>query len=133
MPKAAGGDKFFGNVPFSVAPNGKDWNNFLGGFQYYPQPIVDDIFPKQGPNIGIGIINFYGEGFRDDYNLAELGCKVGESVGKAVYMSPKHLKCVVEDMELVNEGEYLPAQVALNTYSWTQVNNATFFLPYGIE
>ena len=35
MPKAQGGDKYFGNVPFAVAPNGKDWHNFLGGFQYY--------------------------------------------------------------------------------------------------
>ena len=24
MPKAQGGDKYFGNVPFSVSPNGKD-------------------------------------------------------------------------------------------------------------
>lgn len=32
MPKAAGGDQYFGNVEFSVAPNGKDWNNFVGGF-----------------------------------------------------------------------------------------------------
>jgi len=32
MPKASGGDKYFGNVPFAVAPNGKDWNNFVGGF-----------------------------------------------------------------------------------------------------
>lgn len=32
MPRALDGDKFFGNVPLSVAPNGKDWNNFVGGF-----------------------------------------------------------------------------------------------------
>ena len=92
-----------------MAPNGKDWNNFVGGFQYYPQPIVDDIYPKQGPNEGVGVINFYGEGFRDDYQLADLGCKIGDSVGKAVFISSKQLKCVVEDMELVAEGEYLPA------------------------
>lgn len=36
-------------------------------------------------------------------------------------------------MELTNEGEYLPAQVALNNYSWTALSNSTFFLPYGIE
>lgn len=109
MPKALGGEQYFGNVPFSVAANGRDWNNFVGGFQYYPQPIVEDIFPKQGPAVGVGIINFYGDGFRDDYSLIDLGCKIGESVGKAVFVSSKHLKCVVEDMELVNEGEYLPA------------------------
>jgi len=132
MAKAQEGDEFFGNVPFSVAPNGKDWHNFIGGFQYYRQPIVDDIFPKTGPSVGTGIINFYGEGFRDDYNLAELGCKVGNSVGKAVLVSSKQMKCIVEEMELTNEGEYLPAQAALNSYSWSTLTNQTFFLPYGI-
>jgi len=79
------------------------------------------------------VINFYGEGFRNDYQLVDLACKVGDSVGKAVFISTKHIKCVVEDMELVNEGEYLPAQVALNSYSWTNLTNLTYFLPYGIE
>jgi hypothetical protein len=133
MPAALGGNNYFGNVPLSVAPNGHDWNNFLGGFQYYPQPIVDDIFPKAGPNHGVAVVNFYGEGFRDDYNLADLACKIGDAVGKAVYQSPKHIKCVIEGMELVNEGEYLGAQVALNRHSWTNLTNATFFLPYGVE
>jgi hypothetical protein len=32
MPSALGGDKFFGNVPFAVSPNGKDFNTFTGGF-----------------------------------------------------------------------------------------------------
>ena len=36
-------------------------------------------------------------------------------------------------MELVNEGEYLTAQLALNKYSWTNLTNSTYFLPYGIE
>jgi hypothetical protein len=50
MVKAQGGDSYFGNVAFSVSANGgRDWNNFVGGFQYYQQPSLDDIFPKQGP------------------------------------------------------------------------------------
>ena len=80
----------------------------------------------------MGIINFYGSGFRDDYNLEDLACKIGDSVGKAVYITSQHVKCVVEDMDLVNEGEYLPAQLALNRYSWTVLGNSTFFNPYGI-
>jgi hypothetical protein len=40
---------------------------------------------------------------------------------------------VIEDMELINDGEFSPAQVALNTYSWTKVNANTQFIPYGIE
>ena len=46
MPKPASGDQFFGNVDMAVSANGNDWYSFLGGFQYYPQPIVDDIYPK---------------------------------------------------------------------------------------
>ena len=133
MPKAEGGDQYFGNVDLAVAPNGRDWTKFPGGFQYYPQPVVEDIFPKQGPAVGVGIINFYGDGFRDDYALEDLACKIGDSIGKAVYVTTKHIKCVVEDMELVNEGEYLPAQVAMNSYSWSQLTNDTFFLPYGVQ
>lgn len=50
-----------------------------------------------------------------------------------MYVSPRQIKCVVEDMDTVEEGEYLPAQVALNSYSWSEVVNTTYFLPYGID
>jgi hypothetical protein len=43
------------------------------------------------------------------------------------------MKCVVEDMELTNEGEYLGAQVAMNNYSWTDMNENTYFMPYGVD
>jgi IPT/TIG domain len=32
IPVPAGGLSYFGNVPLAVAANGKDWNNFVGGF-----------------------------------------------------------------------------------------------------
>ena len=70
-----------------MTANGIKWDPFDGGFQYYEQPTVEDIDPKMGPNEGIGIINFYGSNFRADYPLAELGCKIGESTGKAYYVS----------------------------------------------
>jgi len=81
MPAAIAGESYFGNVDFAVTPNGKEWHEFEGGFQYYQQPTVADIYPKTGPAKGVGIINFYGDGFRADYALAELGCKVGNSIG----------------------------------------------------
>jgi hypothetical protein len=81
MPMPEEGDAYFGNVDFAVTANGITWNNFEGGFQYYEQPIVEDIDPKNGPASGMGVINFYGEGFRADYPLAELGCKIGEATG----------------------------------------------------
>lgn len=70
MPPAADGQDFFGNVAFAVSANGGvDWHTFKGGFQYYQQPIVYDIFPKNGPARGVGVINFYGEHFRSDSTL----------------------------------------------------------------
>ena len=87
MVAAQQGDDYFGNVDLSVTANGIKWDPFDGGFQYYEQPTVEDIDPKMGPNEGIGIINFYGSNFRADYPLAELGCKIGESTGKAYYVS----------------------------------------------
>ena len=110
MPPSKNGPSFFGNVDFKVLPDeGGEWQDFTGGFQYYQQPIVEDIFPKQGPNIGTGVINFYGEGFRDDYQLAELGCRVGGRIGKAVFISTKQIKCVIEELDLIEEGESSPA------------------------
>lgn len=81
------GPTFFGEVDLAVTANGRDWYEFDGGFQYYEQPIVTDIYPKQGPASGLGIVNFYGTGFRADFGLAKLGCKIGNSVGEAFFVS----------------------------------------------
>ena len=138
MVPAQQGDDFFGNVDFAVAANGETWKNFEGGFQYYKNPIVEDIYPRSGPAQGIGVIDFYGSGFRADFPNAELGCKIGNSVGTAVYVSENKMRCVVEDIETVAEGERLSAQAALNSYSWSEVNDDlgntgyTFFVPYSI-
>ena len=70
MPPAEQGEDFFGNVEFAVAANGETWKIFEGGFQYYKNPVVEDIYPRSGPAQGIGIINFYGRGFRSDFPLA---------------------------------------------------------------
>ena len=133
MPAAEEGESYFGNVDFAVSANGITWNTFDGGFQYYQQPIVEDIDPKKGPSTGVGIINFYGENFRADYALAELGCKLGSAFGKAYYVSPRQVKCVVEDIPLLAEDEDpLPAQVSLNSYSFTEVGEGTYYRPYGV-
>ena len=133
MPAAEAGDDYFGNVDFSVTANGILNHNFEGGFQYYEQPIVEDIDPKKGPSRGVGIINFYGSGFRADYPLAELGCKLGDAKGKAYYVNPRQVKCVVEDIPLLDEDEDpLPAVVSLNSYSYTDLSDDTYFRPYGV-
>lgn len=66
---------------------------------------MEDIDPKRGPSSGVGVINFYGENFRADYPLASLGCKIGDAAGKAYYVSPRQVKCVVEDIPLLSEDE----------------------------
>ncbi len=62
------------------------------------------MYPHIGPSQGKGIIHFYGQNFRDDFPLSEVGCKIGEAVGKGIVISEHELKCVVTDMELVDEG-----------------------------
>lgn len=85
---AEAGPDYFGNVDFAISVNnGADWHTFSGGFQYYEQPKVDDIHPKSGPAHGVGVINFYGSGFRSDYALVDLECKIGNNIGVAVFIS----------------------------------------------
>jgi hypothetical protein len=133
MPPAEGGDSFFGEVDLAVSANGVDWHEFPGGFTYYEQPIVEDIDPKTGPSTGVGIINFYGQGFRADYTSAQLGCRIGTATGEARYVSPRQVQCVVEDIPLISEDEdALPAQVSLNSYSYTDATEDTVYRPYGV-
>lgn len=94
---------------------------------------MEDIDPKTGPGSGVGIVNFYGQGFRADYPLAELGCKIGDAAGRAFYISTRQVKCVVEDIPLLAEDEDpLPAQVSLNSHSYTELSDDTYFKPYGV-
>jgi hypothetical protein len=66
--------------------------------------------------------------------LAELGCKVGPSFGKAYYVSTRQVKCVVEDLPLLSEDEdALPAQVSLNSHSYTELSEDTYYRPYGVQ
>ena len=88
MPPAGPGPDYFGNVPLEVSVNnGAEWIVYELGFQYYQQPIVADIWPKTGPAVGAGVINFYGENFRSDFSLAVLKCKIGESLGIAFFVT----------------------------------------------
>lgn len=48
-------------------------------------------------------------------------------------MSSRQIKCVIENLDLIEEGESSPAQVALNSYSWSKVLPTTQFYPYGMN
>jgi hypothetical protein len=89
--------------------------------------------PKQGPSEGHGEIHIYGDNFRDDFALADIGCMIGESKGKGKVLSSDEIVCIVEEMDLVDEGQSLPAFVALNSYSWTNQNENATFVPYGMN
>ena len=130
MVKAKGGNDFFGPVEFAVIIDG-NWQKFTGGFYYYPQIELEDMFPHIGPSEGKGIVYFYGKNFREDFPQADVGCKIGDSIGKGHVQNGNSIKCVVDDLALVDEGFSLPASVALNSYSWANSNQT--FVPYGVN
>lgn len=124
-----------GSVKFSIKVEG-NWVQF-GDFYYYDQITVNTLTPHNGPAEGRGIIHFFGTGFRDDFTGAELGCKVGESIGSATMVNEGEIRCTVKDIELVPEDAVHHATVALNSYSWPkpasdEVAEALTFIPYGV-
>lgn len=96
-----------GSVKFGVNFD-KSYSDF-GNFYYYKQISFTEMQPRYGPNEGKGIIYFSGENFRDDFPGAQLGCKLGDAVGDGWMVDATTIKCVVPKMNLVNEGEALPA------------------------
>lgn len=68
-------------VPFTVSIDGvkKD----LGNFHYYKQIEIESVSPLLGPNEGKGSIFFTGKNFRNDFENAKLGCRIGNSLAKA--------------------------------------------------
>lgn len=94
--------------------------------------MLDEIYPHIGPSEGKGIVYFYGQKFRDDFELANVGCKIGDTINKGkVINGGTAVKCVIDDLILVDEGQTLPATVALNSYSWVDSNQT--FVPYGVQ
>lgn len=122
-----------GYVKLSVKIEGS-WVEF-SDFFYYDQIKIDDMNPRNGPAEGKGIIYFYGSGFRDDYKNAQLGCKVGEAIGQGVLIDSGTIKCTIDEMELLNEGDEHKASVALNSYSWPKGGDSKpqTFIPYGVK
>lgn len=128
-----------GAVRFGISMEGS-WTDF-GDFFYYTQIELDDVFPRYGPAEGHGIVYLTGTKFRDDFHNSELGCKIGENIGKGEIMNTTCIRCVVEQMDLVNEGETLPVMVALNSYSWVgERSNGRMlssdtkgYIPYGVQ
>ena len=89
--------------------------------------------PTYGPSEGEGEILFSGDNFREDFQGVEIGCKLGDSIGQGEIIQPGTIKCIVEDMALVDEGEGLIVSLALNSYSWVGGREGDIlYRPYGI-
>jgi hypothetical protein len=132
-PRATGG------VKFGMSMDGS-WTDF-GIFYYYEQIELEDVQPTYGPNLGNGLIYLYGSNFRNDFIGVEIGCKIGEAIGQGELVDSGTIRCIVEEMDLVNEGESLPVYAALNSYSWaggskhrrlTDQTSSLSYTPYGI-
>lgn len=123
--------KVTGYVPFGLNFDGT-WNDF-GEFYYYLQISFEEIVPTFGPAEGEGEIMFTGDNFREDFQGVEIGCKLGDSIGQGEIVKEGTIKCVVEEMDLVDEGQGLTVQLALNSYSWVGGKNGDIlYRPYGI-
>jgi hypothetical protein len=120
-----------GPVKFGLMFDGS-WNEF-GEFYYYKQITFATMAPNFGPNEGYGLITMTGDNFRNDFNGVMIGCRVGEAIGKGFMDEEGVMKCIVEQMELVDQDEALVVNIALNSYSWVGAKPEPFlYRPYGI-
>jgi len=89
-----------GLVPFGIKID-DGWTD-LGRFHFYTQVALDDVVPRYGPAQGRGLIYLTGQRFTNSFPNAELGCKIGKSVGKGTLVDANTIVCTVESIELVN-------------------------------
>ena len=117
------------SVPFHILIDGSTHD--FGNFHYYKRPTLEDVSPLIGPQEGRGAIYFIGRDFRDDFENAKLGCRVGNVLGYAQLIDSETVRCQVsQKIPLVDEGQSLSVSMALNSYSWIQSDFS--FTPYGI-
>jgi len=118
------------SVPFTILIDGS--RKDFGQFHYYKQVEITDVSPLLGPNEGKAAVYFVGKDFRDDFENAKPGCRVGNTLGKADLIDSGTIRCTLSNkVPLVDEGQSLPVSVALNSYSWAVSEFS--FTPYGIE
>lgn len=80
-----------GTVKFGIRID-DGWSD-LGNFYFYEQVSLIDIHPRYGPAEGNGIIYLDGAKFFSDFPNSEVGCKVGESVGKGTVVDQTKIMC----------------------------------------
>jgi len=132
MPAASKGGNFTGKVDFGITLNGIDQKIFQGGFYYYNQPTVTDIYPRSGPSKGKGLVRVYGSGFRNDFPGVNLGCKIGESYGEGSYVNDRQINCIFPKLLLNERNQTMNFTMAMNNYSFIPEDKNLNFTPYGI-
>jgi hypothetical protein len=91
------------SVPFHILIDGSTHD--FGNFHYYKRPTLEDVSPLIGPQEGRGAIYFIGRDFRDDFENAKLGCRVGNVLGYAQLIDSETVRCQVsQKIPLVDEG-----------------------------
>lgn len=130
IPKAKQGDDFFGEASLEVSLNGVDLHRFEGGFQYYPQINVTDLYPRTGPAKGKGLVKFYGNKIRADFSFVKPMCKFGKYIGVAEILNEHEILCHIPDIDIINQT--YRGEVALNGYSFVSTPSGIQFTPYGI-
>jgi len=119
----------FTAVPFSILIDGSKYN--FGNFKYYRQITIDNVVPLIGPQEGRGAVYIEGKDFRDDFENAKLGCRIGNTLGQAQLIDSETIRCTIANkLPLVEEGESLLVSAALNSYSWAASEYS--MKPYGI-
>ena len=97
-----------GFIQFSISLRGDflDTSNSLP-YQYYMQPIITDIRPKQGPKDGNTTVEVFGEGFLNFQNYTF--CAFGTVAAETEFVNSTYLKCVSPESAVVEK----PIQVSV--------------------
>jgi hypothetical protein len=66
------------SIPFSMFVDESEHE--FGDFHYYKQISIDEVTPSIGPQEGRASIYVTGRNFRDDFENAQLGCRVGNTL-----------------------------------------------------
>ena len=123
---------FTGLVDFGIMLNGIDPKFYKNGFYYYTQIKVNSIYPKNGPSKGSTIVRVYGEGFRNDFAGAKLGCRIGSSYGDGELITSNEMVCRFTKFPLISTNNPMNFSAALNNFTFTEETNELTYSAYGI-
>jgi len=123
VPPAKQGPAYDGHVDFYYTFDGRDWHRIYKGFTYYQQPEISEVIPPFLSTEG-GKLGVRGKYFLYEYYGTDLNCKIGDSLGYAVYVNDTFIYCEFSQV-LTNKDKQQYLSVSLNSQSYTAPSNAT--------